>query len=116
MNALLILLFCFISGYSCKYVESANVTTYAPELGGINCQEPCNLTGYLQLLEYGIGAACGPSIRYGTKVHIEGVGWRICNDHGGAIDNDEVDILIRAEEYPSWMAGKRDVVWLLDSP
>lgn len=112
MNALLIFLFCFASGRSCQFVESAHVTTYAPELSGINCQEPCNLTGYLQPLEYGIGAACGLSIPYSTRVYIEGVGWRVCNDHGGAINDDEVDILIRAEEYPSWMAGDRDVVWI----
>ena len=112
MNALLIFLFCFISGGSCQFVESARVTTYAPELSGINCQEPCNLTGYLLPLEYGVGAACGLSIPYNTRVYIEGVGWRVCNDHGGAIDDDEVDILIQAEEYPSWMAGMRDTVWV----
>ena len=115
MNALLIYLFCFISGSSCIFVPGANVTVYAPELGGINCLEPCDRTAYQEPLQYGIGAACGLDIKYGTKVYIEGVGWRVCNDHGGAIDNHEVDVLIRAREYPSWMSGNRNVVWVLDN-
>jgi len=114
MNALLIFLFCFVTGSGCIFVPDANVTVYAPELGGINCEAPCDLTAYSLPLEYGIGAACGPSIRYGTKVYIESIGWRVCNDHGGAIDDDEVDVLIRASEYPSWMSGERNVVWLFD--
>jgi len=112
MTAALILLFCLATGGSCLYVPNANVTVYAPELGGHNCMEPCDMTAYLEPLQYGIGAACGPSIRYGTKVYIESIGWRVCNDHGGAINNNEVDILIRASEYPSWMSGERDVVWV----
>ena len=115
MNALLIYLFCLAFGSSCIFIPDANVTVYAPELGGHNCQEPCDKTAYQEPLQYGIGAACGLSIGYGTEVYIEGVGWRICNDHGGSIDNSEVDILIRASEYPSWMSGKRDVIWVLDN-
>ena len=110
MNALLIYLFCIAFGGSCAFAESANVTVYAPELGGINCMEPCDRTAYLEELQYGIGAACGLSIKYGTEVYIEGVGWRVCNDHGGSIDNDEVDVLV--EGYPSWINGQRDVVWV----
>ena len=74
--------------------------------------EPCDRTAYQEELQYGAGAACGLDIKYGTKVYIEDVGWRTCNDHGGAINNNEVDILIRASEYPSWMSGERNVVWL----
>jgi len=112
MQALLIYLFCFVTSNQCQFVPDANVTVYAPELGGINCQEPCDLTAYSEPLQYGIGAACGLDIEYGARVYIEGVGWRTCNDHGGAINNNEVDILIRASEYPSWMSGERDVVWV----
>ena len=99
---------------NCIYVENANVTVYAPELGeeSGNCQAPCDLTSYMEPLQYDVGVACGPDIPYGTAVIIEGVGVRICNDHGGAIDNDEVDVLIRAEDYPSWISGNRRVIWI----
>ena len=113
MTAAIILLFCLAFGGSCLFVPDANVTVYAPELGGHNCLEPCDQTAYLEPLQYGIGAACGPSIPYGTRVYIDGIGWRTCNDRGGAIDDDEVDVLIRAAEYPSWMSGLRGVVWVM---
>ena len=98
---------------NCIYVQDANVTVYSPELGGINCQEPCDLSSYMQPLDYDLGAACGPSVPYGALVFIEGVGMRKCLDHGGAIDDDEVDVLVHAEEYPSWISGERDVIWVI---
>ena len=112
----LLLFFCVAFGGDCRYAPAAHVTTYAPDLGGINCQEPCNLTAWQEPLRYGIGAACGPNIPYGTVVHISEVGQRVCNDRGGAIDDYEVDILIRGSEHPSWMAGHRSVLWVFPRP
>ena len=112
--ALAFYLFCIASGGQCMYVENAHVTEYAPELGGHNCQEPCDLTAFMTPLIYGETAACGPSIPYGTRVYIEGVGWRTCQDRGGAIDDDEVDIAVLPEDYLQFgFSGHRDVVWIL---
>ena len=115
MTSLIILLFCIATGDHCLYEPAANVTVYAPELGAHNCMEPCDLAAYLEPLQYGVGAACGPSIPYGTQAYIDGGGWRTCNDRGGAIDDDEIDVLIRAEEWPwaLWMSGRRGVVWVM---
>lgn len=112
--SLIIYLFCLANGGSCQYVDNARVTEYAPELGGTNCLEPCDLTAYMVPVVYGETAACGPTIPYGTRVHIEGIGWRTCQDHGGAIDDDEVDVAVRGQDYlVGGISGYRDVVWVL---
>jgi hypothetical protein len=112
--ALAIYLLCVANGASCLYVQDAHVTEYVPELGGHNCEEPCNMTAFMTPILYGETAACGPDIPYGTRVFIDGVGWRTCQDRGGAIDNDEIDVAVRAMDYLRLgINGYRDVVWLL---
>lgn len=39
--------------------------------------------------------ACPPNIPIGTKIEIEGVGVRVCEDRGGAIKGNILDIFIR---------------------
>jgi hypothetical protein len=112
--ALAIYLLCVANGANCLYVQDAHVTEYVPELGGHNCEEPCNMTAFMTPILYGETAACGPDIPYGTRVFIDSVGWRTCQDRGGAIDNDEVDVAVRAVDYLRLgINGYRDVVWLL---
>ncbi len=111
--ALAIYLFCIANGGNCVLVEDAHITEYAPELGGHNCEEPCDKTAYMTPIIYGETAACGPNIPYGTRVYIEKVGWRTCQDHGGAIDDEEVDVAVRPDELlRRGISGYKDVVWL----
>jgi 3D (Asp-Asp-Asp) domain-containing protein len=42
----------------------------------------------------GITAACPPSLPFGQRIEIEGVGERICTDRGGAINEGRLDIYI----------------------
>jgi 3D (Asp-Asp-Asp) domain-containing protein len=37
-------------------------------------------------------AACPPSMAFGTRIHIEGVGERVCFDRGSAITEGKLDI------------------------
>jgi 3D (Asp-Asp-Asp) domain-containing protein len=114
LAALMIYLFCLVNGGNCLYVEDARVTEYVPELGGTNCEEPCDLTAYMTPVIYGETAACGPNIPYGTQVFIEDVGWRTCQDRGGAIDDDEIDVAVPPDEYlVSGISAHRTVVWVL---
>jgi hypothetical protein len=114
ITALIIFLLCMINGGNCLLVEDARVTEYVPELGGTNCAEPCDRTAYMTPIIYGETAACGPDIPYGTEVYIQDVGWRTCQDRGGSIDNDEVDVAVRPDEYlVLGINGHRDVVWVL---
>lgn len=109
-----IALLCALWGGECLFIEEARVTEYAPELGGINCMEPCHLTAYLEPIDYGVTVACVPGIPYGTQVYIDGVGWRTCLDHGGAIDDDEIDVAVRPAELWHGVSGYRDVVLILE--
>jgi 3D (Asp-Asp-Asp) domain-containing protein len=36
--------------------------------------------------------ACPPSLAFGTRVNIEGIGIRICEDRGGAITDGHIDV------------------------
>lgn len=113
MSAAAIALFCLLSGGNCIYVPDTHVTQYAPGLGGINCQEPCNLTAWMEPVEYGVTVACGPSVPYGTDVYVDGWGWFECRDRGGAIDDDEIDISVPVDEF-SWWSGDVGVVWVYE--
>lgn len=42
--------------------------------------------------------ACPPSIPFGTRVQIEGVGVRVCEDRGGAIKEGYLDVYVRSEK------------------
>lgn len=49
----------------------------------------------------GVTAAAGPDVPFGTKLYIQGIGWRIVQDRGGAIDNGDIDLAMssRAEAF-----------------
>jgi 3D (Asp-Asp-Asp) domain-containing protein len=42
--------------------------------------------------------ACPPSFEFGTKLNIEGVGLRICEDRGGAIESGHLDLYMDSLE------------------
>lgn len=111
--AWVIYLVCIANGGKCNFVADAHVTEYAPEMGGENCEEPCDQTAYMTPVIYGETAACGPNIPFGTQIYIQDVGWRICQDHGGAIEDDEVDVAVREEDLLKYgISGYHDVVWI----
>lgn len=113
LTALAVWLFCIASGGDCDFVPQARITSYSPELGGINCQEPCDKTGYLLPLQYGRGAACGLVWDWGTPVYSDVVGdWRFCDDHGGAITNERLDVLVRGDTIGFY--GYGDTAWVKD--
>ncbi|WP_413541957.1 3D domain-containing protein [Brevibacillus sp. WF146] len=54
----------------------------------------------------GVTAACPPELPFGTRVHIEGVGERVCQDRGGAIKGRRVDVYI-ADRSEALRFGRR---------
>lgn len=46
----------------------------------------------------GVTVACGPEYPFGTVFLIEGIGPRVCQDRGGAIDDGDLDIYFRDRE------------------
>jgi len=43
-------------------------------------------------------AACPPELPFGTRVHIEGLGERVCVDRGGAIEGNRLDVYMTRYE------------------
>lgn len=70
-------------------VSTAIVTNYAPldpnAIEGMCYSGNPNITASGQQVVVGHTAAADPSIPFGTKVWIEGYGWRVVQDRGGAI-------------------------------
>jgi 3D (Asp-Asp-Asp) domain-containing protein len=42
----------------------------------------------------GLTVALGKSYPFGTEVYIEGIGYRVCHDRGGAITNGHADVFV----------------------
>ena len=47
-----------------------------------------------EIVKEGVTIACPPELDFGTKVHIESVGYRVCQDRGGAIKNRKLDLYV----------------------
>ena len=37
-------------------------------------------------------AAAGPNIPFGTRIYVEGLGWRTVNDRGSSIGPNDIDL------------------------
>jgi len=47
-----------------------------------------------EYVKEGVTVACPKSLAFGTRLHIKGVGYRICYDRGGDIVNGRLDVYI----------------------
>lgn len=52
-------------------------------------------------------------IPYGTRVYIEGYGWRIAEDCGGAVNDNHIDILVDTHEHALDLGTVNGDVWIL---
>ena len=52
-------------------------------------------------------------IPYGTKMYIEGYGWRTAEDCGSAVKNNQIDILVNTHEQALNLGTKTGGVWIL---
>lgn len=52
-------------------------------------------------------------IPYGTKMYIEGYGWRIAQDCGSAVKNNQIDILVNTHKQALNLGTKSGGVWIL---
>lgn len=60
----------------------------------------------------GVTASCPKSIKLGTKINIEGIGVRTCQDRGGAITGKHIDVYVdatRKQLYSAPYGTKRNV-------
>lgn len=52
-------------------------------------------------------------IPYGSQVYIEGYGWRVAEDCGGAVDGNHIDMLVGTHEEALDLGKDNSNVWIL---
>ena len=70
------------------------VLTVTAYCGCADCTAPYNdgITAMGTRVQEGRTVAAGPSIPFGTLIHISSVGWRVVEDRGGAITDSRLDL------------------------
>ena len=53
--------------------------------------------------------ACPPNFPFGTKIDIKGIGIRVCEDRGGAIKGNHVDIYVQTKGE-AFQFGRRNLI------
>jgi len=80
-----------------KLVQTYEVTAYTnnAESTGKSAGEPeYGITASGARTKTGHTIACPPSIAFGTRLNIEGIGVRTCEDRGGAITEGHIDLYV----------------------
>jgi 3D (Asp-Asp-Asp) domain-containing protein len=75
--------------------QTFEVTAYTsgPESTGKSPGDPAyGITASGEPVQEGITVACPPSMAFGTRLEIEGLGERVCTDRGGAITEGRLDL------------------------
>lgn len=76
-----------------KFMVNASAYTAAAD----ECGKSNGITSSGLRVEENRTLACPPSFPFGTKIYIDGVGERRCEDRGGAIKGNHVDIYMQTK-------------------
>ena len=99
------------------------ISIYDPNLGGVNCAEPCGMMASGELVAdwWGRAAACPMDVPFWTVIHIDGVGDFTCLDRGGAIVRGDgfmwVDLLLHQSDFgkvPAFGTLLPPEMWAID--
>lgn len=100
--------------YKLVYIGNYKLTHYCTEKREHACGTGTGLTATGTKVTAGRSIAVDPSIiPYGSKVYIEGYGWRIAEDCGGGVDGKHIDIAVDGHSHALKMGTKTGGVWLL---
>lgn len=100
--------------YELVYMGEFKITHYCCEVRKHICGTGSGITATGTQVTAGRTIAVDPKvIPYGTNVYIEGYGWRIAEDCGGAIKNKHIDIAVETHEEAMAMGVKSGDVWIL---
>lgn len=77
-----------------KFTINASAYTAAAD----ECGKSDGITASGLKVKEGVTIACPPQFPFGTKIKIEGMGTRICEDRGGAIKGNHVDIYMETKK------------------
>lgn len=102
------------SEYKLVYIGNFKLTHYCNQKFEHICGYGDGLTATGTKTTVGRTIAVDPTvIPYGTEVYIEGYGWRIAEDCGGAVKNNQIDILVDTHEQAESIGVKNGGVWIL---
>ena len=100
--------------YELVYMGEFKLTHYCVENRNHICGNGDGLTATGTQITVGRTIAVDPKvIPYGTQVYIEGYGWRVADDCGGAVKSRHIDIAVGTHSDALSMGVKNGGVWLL---
>ena len=100
--------------YKLVYMGDFKLTHYCPGYHGEPCGTGDGITATGTKVVEGRTIAVDPKvIPYGTKVYIEGYGWRTAEDCGGGVKGNHIDIAIEDHSTALSMGAKNGGVWML---
>lgn len=100
--------------YKFIYIGNYKFTHYCTEKRKHICGTGTGLTATGSQVTAGRTVAVDPSvIPYGTELYIEGYGWRVAEDCGGAVDGKHIDIAVETHSHALSMGTTTGGVWVL---
>lgn len=100
--------------YEFVYLGEYTITHYCTENYYHICGTGTGLTATGTQVTAGRTVAVDPSvIPYGTELYIEGYGWRIAEDCGGAVNNNHIDVVVETHEEAVNLGVSSKGVWVL---
>jgi 3D (Asp-Asp-Asp) domain-containing protein len=100
--------------YELVYIGNYKLTHYCTEERTHICGTGAGITSTGTQVTAGRTIAVDPSvIPYGTEVYIEGYGWRVAEDCGGAVNGKHIDIAVETHSQALSMGTATGGVWIL---
>lgn len=100
--------------YSLVYIGNFKLTHYCCETYSHICGTGSGLTATGTTVTAGRTIAVDPSqIPYGTTVYIEGYGFRVAEDCGGAVNGNHIDIAVSTHDQAMSMGTTYGGAWIL---
>lgn len=100
--------------YKLVYLGDFKITHYCVELRPHICGTGTGITASGTQVTAGRTVAVDPKIiPYGTKLYIEGYGWRIAEDCGGSVKNAQIDVAVDTHADALAMGVNSGGVWIL---
>jgi 3D (Asp-Asp-Asp) domain-containing protein len=100
-------------------VQLMNITMYAPlsasAVEGQDYSGDPSQTASGDEVVPGETAAAGPNIPFGTRIYVEGLGWRTVNDRGRLVGPNNIDLAVPTKEE-SLEFGKQQRLVILHLP
>lgn len=103
-----------INEYELIYLGDYKITHYCTEKRKHICGTGEGITATGSRVLAGRTVAVDPSvIPYGTEMYIEGYGWRVAEDCGGAVNGNHIDIAVETHAKALSMGKTTGGVWIL---